>query len=77
MLKTMEQKGFVQRISVESDARLKKIVLTEKAEKQHKLIIETIAKREKRLRKGLTDIEVEQFMNTIEKITANMEEEND
>ena len=31
ILKTMEQNGFIQRVSVESDARLKRIILTEKA----------------------------------------------
>ena len=77
MLKTMEQKGFIKRISVESDARLKKIVLTEMAEKQHKLIIDDIARREQILRRGLNDADIEQFMKTIEKIIINMEEEND
>ena len=47
MLKTMEQKGFIERLSVESDARLKKIVLTEKAVQNHEKIIESIKKREK------------------------------
>lgn len=77
MLKTMEQKGYIERISVESDARLKKIVLTEKAKRQHKLIIADIAKREEILRRGLTNEEIEQFLNIIKKVTANMEEEND
>ncbi len=77
MLKTMEQKGFIERVSVESDARLKKIILTEKAAKQHKLILEHIEKREKKLRNGLSDQEVETFFKLIKHITANMEEQDD
>lgn len=77
MLKSMEQNGFIERISVESDARLKKIVLTDKAIEQHKRILEDIERREKILRKGLTETEVKQFLNILQIITANMEEEND
>lgn len=76
-LKTMEQNGFIERISVESDARLKKIVLTDKAIKLHECIIEDIKRREKVLRKGLTEKEVKQFLDILEIITSNMEEEND
>lgn len=77
MLKSMEQNGFIERVSVESDARLKKIVLTDKAVEHHKRILEDIERREKILRKGLTETEVKQFLNILQVITANMEEEND
>ena len=33
ILKLMEKKGYIERVSVEKDARLKKLVLTEKAKK--------------------------------------------
>ena len=55
MLKTMEQKGFIERQSVANDARLKKIVLTEKAIKQHNIIMNDIIKREKRLKNGIDE----------------------
>lgn len=77
MLKTMEQKGFIERVSVESDARLKKIVLTDKAIENHKRIIASIEKREERLRKGISENELEVFFDVMEKLTANLEEEND
>ena len=35
MLKLMEKDGYIKRVSVENDARLKKIVLTDKAVKIH------------------------------------------
>lgn len=77
MLKTMEQKGFIERISVESDARLKKIVLTQKAIDNHRRINNSIEAREKRLRNGISQKEIDTFLNVIEKLTVNMEEDND
>ncbi len=77
ILKTMEQNGFVERVSVPYDARLKKIVLTNKAVEIHKTVIKDIEKREQRLRKGLTNTEIDNFLTTLDKLTANMEEQND
>lgn len=77
MLKTMEQKGFIERQSVANDARLKKIVLTEKAIKQHNIIMNDIIKREKRLKNGIDEEELDVFFKVMNKLTANMEEEND
>ena len=39
MLKLMEKDGYIKRVSVENDARLKKIVLTDKAIKTHTAIL--------------------------------------
>ncbi len=77
ILKTMEQNGFVQRVSVPYDARLKKIVLTQKAINIHTTVIESIKKREVRLRNGLSSQEIDTFLQTLSKITANMEDQND
>lgn len=77
MLKTMEQKGFIERQSVANDARLKKIVLTEKAIKQHNIIMNDIIKREKKLKNGIDEEELDVFFKVMNKLTANMEEEND
>lgn len=77
ILKTMEQNGFIKRESVESDARLKKIVLTEKAINIHKSVLHSINEREERLRKGLTADETEAFLKITDKLIANMEESND
>lgn len=77
ILKTMEQNGFINRVSVESDARLKKIVLTEKAANIHKVVLNNINKREERLRKGLTEQEVNTFLQIADKLIANMEDSND
>lgn len=77
ILKTMEQNGFIERISVPNDARLKKIVLTKKAIDIHTAVMESINKREKRLRKGLTAEEIDLFLHILSKVTANMEDQND
>ena len=73
MLKLMEKDGYIKRVSVENDARLKKIVLTDKAIKTQTAICRDIAAREKRLRKGLTDEELEAFFRIVEKLKKNME----
>ncbi|MBR7133067.1 MAG: MarR family transcriptional regulator [Clostridia bacterium] len=77
MLKAMEKKGFIERVSVENDARLKKIVLTERAIENHKLILADIKRREALLRRGISDSEITVFFETMQKLTANLEEQND
>lgn len=77
ILKTMEQKGFIERISVETDARLKKIVLTEKTVSLHKKVIKEINAREDRLKTDVTAEELEIFFRVMGKLTANMEDSND
>lgn len=74
MLKLMEAKGLIERISVPQDARLKKIVLTKKAVDIHKQIEKNIAGFEKQLSRGLSEEELESFFRILEKIKNNMEE---
>ena len=69
----MEKNGYITRESVASDARLKKIVLTEKAITLHNLIIEDIRQREKRMKTGLSEEELATFFSITEKIRANLE----
>ena len=77
ILKTMEQNGFITRQSVENDARLKKIILTDKAVKIHEEIMKDIERREALLRKGFTNSEIEQFLGMIDRFINNLEDEND
>jgi DNA-binding MarR family transcriptional regulator len=77
ILKTMEQNGFITRESVVSDARLKKIVLTEKAINIHKSVLKSINEREERLRQNLSDQEIETFLKITDKLIKNMEDSND
>ncbi|MBE6750466.1 MAG: MarR family transcriptional regulator [Ruminococcaceae bacterium] len=77
ILKTMEQKELIERVSVKEDARLKKIVLTEKAIELHKRITQEINAREKRLREGISQEELGTFFKVMQKLSANMEDKND
>ena len=77
MLQLMEKNGLVIRVPVETDARMKKIVLTEKAIDIHKKIIKDIKDREKRLTQGVTKEELDVFFSVINKIKTNLEENND
>lgn len=77
ILKTMEQNGFIKRVSVENDARLKRIILTDKAVKIHQDIMNDITNREKRMRKGFTDSEIETFLSMINRFITNLEEQDD
>ena len=55
MLSVMERKGLIKRESVEHDARLKKIVLTDQAMQMHRQIHQDIIETERLLTKGLSE----------------------
>lgn len=73
ILKTMEQKGLIKRECVQNDARLKKITLTKKAILLHENVITTIKEREKRLRTGIDENDLQIFFKVVNKLSANME----
>lgn len=73
MLKLMEKNGIICRIPVDYDARLKKIVLTDKAIKFHKQATQNLEMLENSLKEGITSEELETFFNVIDKIKNNME----
>ena len=77
ILKNMEQKGLIKRIAVENDARLKKIVLTETAIDLNNKINEDIKLREIKMRKDIDQKELEIFFKVIDKISDNLEVQND
>ena len=72
MIKTMVEKGYITRESVPNDARLKKLVLTQKAievrEKAHKMIIDT----EQCMSEGITEEEKEVFFRVMDKMKNNL-----
>ena len=74
MLKLMETNGLIYRVPVPQDARLKKIVLTDKAIMIHKQIEKNIAYIEKQISKGLSKKELDTFFNVLDKIKLNLEE---
>ena len=62
ILKLMEKNGYITRESVASDARLKKIVFTEKAEEIQSRVVANHKKALERLQGPLSDREVANFM---------------
>lgn len=73
VLKLMEQKGLIERLSVEEDARLKKIVLTDKAREIHQAVKSDLMEIETRLMKDFSHEEKEQLFLFIDRMKTNME----
>ncbi len=73
MLQKLEQKELIVRENMEEDARLKKIVLTPKAEALNQRIREQIDAFHEELEAGLTQEEKEQFFVILDKIKRNLE----
>ena len=76
ILQLMEKNGLIKREKVSQDARLKKIVLTEKAFNIHKKAVKNIELLERNMLKGITKDEIGNFFSVLDKIKANLEEDN-
>lgn len=74
MLQNMEQKGLIVRQTVDHDARMKKILLTEKATECHLRVREQIDAFNEELENGITKEEKEEFFRILEKIKCNLTE---
>ena len=72
VLQAMENNGLITRTAVLSDARLKKLSLTQKALDMHGHFREEIDNFETMLSEGLTAEELESFFNITEKIYNNL-----
>ena len=72
VLDTMEKNGYIMRQSVLSDARLKKIVLTEKATQLGVKYRNNIDLFEETVEKNLTEEEIITLKNILDKISANI-----
>lgn len=75
ILKGMEKKGLIQRLSVEEDARLKRIVLTSQAKSLHREVEMAVARMEEIALRGLSEAEIEVFLEILEKMKANLQED--
>lgn len=69
----MEKKGLIQRHSVPHDARLKKLVLTERAWKISELMIDDAIRMEETLTRGFTEEELEYLYSYIQKMKNNIQ----
>ena len=73
ILKLMEKNGLITRVPMEHDARLKKIMITEKTQEMHDRMHEESVKIEQILLTGITEEEREQFQTTLGKMKVNLE----
>ena len=73
ILQHMEQNGLITREPAAHDARLKRIVLTEKALALHRRIEAEHNETERLLREGLTDEELEIFFRVTDKLKATLD----
>lgn len=73
LLQCLESNGFIERVNVDYDARLKKIVLTNKAYEFKDTLEAHIQKLEKKLVKDLKPHEIDDLVRIIDKIKKNLE----
>ena len=73
ILSLIEKNGLITRESVPYDARLKKIVLTQKAIDIHQIIENSFEKLEDKLKDGISQEELDIFFRVIDKINNNIE----
>lgn len=73
ILQLMEKKGLINRTSVDYDARLKKLKLTQKSIELHRMIEQDIDTFEIKMREEISEEEMNAFMKTIRKIRSNIE----
>ena len=73
LIQNMEKNGLIKREMVGNDARLRKIVLTEKALELRRKLDKSIKNMEKKMQEGLTKEEVEKYLELTKKMTKNLE----
>ena len=73
-LQLMEKNGLIRRESVAQDARLKRIVLTQKARDLHRQIEADILAFESNLARGISEEEQEVFLRVAKKMQENLRE---
>lgn len=76
ILKLMEQKELVNRISVENDARLKRVILLPKGEEVHLMISNAICATNAQIVEDITTEELETLFGILNKIHTNIKKEN-
>lgn len=72
ILQLMEKNGFIRRESVARDARLKKLLPTEKSLALRNDILQNIQKVEQKMVNGIPEKELEMCMNTLQKMSQNL-----
>jgi len=72
LLKKLEDEGFIVRKSMEGDGRYKEIVVTDKGLVMKDVVCGRITSLEEKVCKGISEEDLETFLNVIEKMIENM-----
>ncbi len=72
-LQVMEKNGLIVKSSMDEDARLKRITMTQTALQDHKLIEEHMQMMERKMREGMSDTEQEELFRLLAVVRDNME----
>ncbi len=72
IINVMEKRGLVERVRVDNDKRLRKLILTEKSIEYHHKFTEYIESFEKEIIRGIPEEELQIFFSVIEKIKNNI-----
>lgn len=75
ILKLMEKKGYIYRKSVERDARLKRLVLTDRGRELHEGTMKNIQMLESHVRENIDTNDLETFFKVIGQMKSNLEKE--
>ncbi len=75
ILKLMEKKGYIYRKSVERDARLKRLVLTDRGRELHEGTMKNIQMLESHVRENIDTDDLETFFKVIGQMKSNLEKE--
>lgn len=75
MLKLMSQKGMIERVPVEHDARLKKIILTDQSREYNRKFSQSMEMLHHKFIDGLTIEEIEAFMIISDKLIENVKKD--
>lgn len=73
MLQLMEQNGYIKRLSVPEDARMKRLVITEKGLEARARMWERLDRFERLLQAGLSEEELSLFSQIIERLKQNIQ----
>ena len=72
IIQALEKKGLVYRASVASDARLKKVMLTEAGRESHEKLGEIFKRMDAELEEGITEEELQAFLRVTHKVHLNL-----
>ena len=72
LIDTMEKNNLIIRLNSSKDDRLKELKLTDKAIERIKLVRSEMEEFEKKLKKGISEDELNTFFNVIDKIKENL-----